>query len=183
MELWINHLIRDVHGKITEDKEYEGKSFLGRFLECINVQLMYIRSDISKTDGIMATVSPHTDNMRLNAGTGASTWGIQVGTGTAAVAHSDVALQTLITHGTGAGQLQYSATTFGATVATATTSEFTITRNFANGSGADITVFEIGAVYLMRSTHHLIARDVISAGILIPNGQTLTVNYKFRATI
>lgn len=118
----------------------------------------------------------------VSGGAGVVTFGIVVGTDNTAPTISDYALNTLIAHGVGAGQLQYSASTFGAPAADATTSQFTITRNFANGSGGDITVEEIGLYCraldnALTTRYFCIIRD-ITGGVVVPNGSTLTVNYR-----
>jgi hypothetical protein len=126
----------------------------------------------------------------VNGGAGITTYGIVVGTGAVAPTINDYALGTLIAHGTGAGQLQYSATTYGAPAADTTTSQCTITRNFANASGGAITVNEIGLYCQCRSradntnstTYFMLIRDA-TGGISVPNGQTLTVNYRPQAVV
>ena len=114
-----------------------------------------------------------------------STFGVVVGTGAVAPTISDYQLGAQIAHGVGVGQLQYSAVTFGAPASDATTSQVTITRNFANASGGAITVNEIGlycrAYYSSAIGYFMIIRDVIAGGISVPNGQTLTVNYRPQA--
>ncbi|GAH71984.1 unnamed protein product, partial [marine sediment metagenome] len=66
----------------------------------------------------------------------------------------------------------------------ASVSQFTITRNFSNAAvGGDITVNEIGLYVKGYDTeddtyYFMIIRDVIAGGIAVPDGQTLTVNYR-----
>lgn len=124
--------------------------------------------------------------------TNIATRSIVVGTGNTAPTITDYQLQTQIAHGVGAGQLQYSATTFGTPAADATTSQFTITRNFTNGSGGAITVNEVGLYALMQANgagavpidrYAMIIRDVIGGGISVLNGQTLTINYRPQTVI
>lgn len=123
----------------------------------------------------------------VNAGAGTTSYGIVVGTGAVAPTIADYALGTLIAHGVGAGQLQYSVHSFGAPAADATTSQLTITRNFANGSGGAITVNEIGLYCQVNDTGNtiryiMLIRDV-TGGVAVPNGQTLTVNYRPQAVV
>ncbi|MFA5187490.1 MAG: hypothetical protein WC551_13505 [Patescibacteria group bacterium] len=117
------------------------------------------------------------------AGTvGLNTFGIVVGTGNTAPDITDYQLQTIVAHGVAGGQLQYSAVSFGAPAADDTTSQLTITRNFANASGGAISVEELGIYCRCLDTagstrYFCIVRDV-TGGIAVPNGQTLTVNYR-----
>lgn len=129
----------------------------------------------------------------VNSAINLDTRSIQVGIGNTAPTITDYALANKITHGVGAGQMQYGATTFGAPSAGATTSQFTVTRNFANGSGGAITVNEIGLVCTTYDTTYtnmtatpkflLLIRDVIGGGIAVPNGETLTINYRPQAVV
>jgi len=118
--------------------------------------------------------------------------GIMVGTGTTAPTIDDYQLGTRITHGTAAGQLQHGGVAFGLPASDPTTSQFTITRDFANASGGSITVNEIG-LYVRASAvdygggygdrYFMVIRDVIAGGLAVPNGQTLTVNYREQAVV
>ena len=82
--------------------------------------------------------------------------------------------------------MNYSAVTFGTPAADATTSQITITRNFANVSAGSVVVNEIALYCCAYDTgatlrYFCIIRDVIAGGITVPNGQTLTVNYRPQA--
>jgi hypothetical protein len=124
--------------------------------------------------------------MRTDALADDFTYGVVVGTGVGAPTINDYQLGTIISHGSGAGELQYSAVTWGAPASDATTSQMTITRNFANASGGDITVNEIGLYmksYDGANRYFCVIRDKIDGGITVPDGQTLTINYRLQATI
>jgi hypothetical protein len=192
--------VRDKRGKVTEHRVLKSESFVRQFLELLYVQMTY------QPDGIMS-VRDTTNNLRdvksyLSTGTANinvifdmaavandTNYGILVGTGNTAPTINDYMIETLIAHGVGAGQLQYGLVAFGAPASDATTSQITVTRDFANGSGGAITVNEIGLVCrapygpATSIEYFLIVRDVIGGGINVPNGQTLTVNYRPQATI
>jgi len=180
-------ILTDKDGKITDSRVMKSKSFLRQFLDFLWIQFMWPANKAAMTikdySGGFASVFGQHENMQAGAGAGATYWGIVVGTGTNLPAVDDYTLQAQIGHGVGAGQLQYSAVTFGAPASDTTSSQFTVTRNFANASGGSITVNEIGLV--LRSwlssqcqMYHLVLRDVIAGGLAVPNGQTLTVNYR-----
>lgn len=90
--------------------------------------------------------------------------------------------------------MQYGGVAFGAPASDATTSRFTITRDFVNASGGAITVNEI-ALYVMaygsdlpsedttNIKNFMIIRDIIAGGIAVADGQTLTVNYREQAVV
>jgi hypothetical protein len=91
-------------------------------------------------------------------------------------------LGALIGHGTGSGQLSY-----GATVVESLTKNsvwyFRIIRTFTNNSGATVTVREVGLYVrlgLATSPYYyscMLARDVPTPPITVPNGSTLTLRY------
>lgn len=183
--------VSDENGKVTEKQVLKSKSFVRQFLELlwVNFQNLDYRSGRYCADvyGGVACVRADRRLWSTGAAIGETSRGILVGTGTNVPTINDYTIQTLISHGTGVGQLQYSAVTFGAPSSDATTSQFTVTRNFANGSGAQVTVYELTLVvqsfadsYIQYS--HMVIRDMIPGGIAVPNGQTLTVNYRIQVT-
>lgn len=174
-------------GLITEHRPpQKSKSFVRGFLELLWIQgnqltemTMYLIRDTSNVQHYMMS---NQYNFDTTAAITIDTYGIQVGLGVVAPTINDYALGTKITHGVGLNQLQYSVHSYGAPASDATTSQFTITRNFANASGALVTPTEIGLVvrsYRPAIAYYVLAiRDVIGGGIAVPNGQTLTVNYR-----
>ena len=176
-------------GQVTEKRVMKSKSFVRRFLEILWAQFLWPagKGYLSSRDyaGGYASVGGQHENFYAGGGAGVTNHGVLVGTGTTPPTVDDYVMENQIAHGVGAGQLQYGATTFGAPASDATTAQFTVTRNFANGSGAAVTVNEIGLAVQSYQTssvsmRHLIIRDVIAGGISVPNGQTLTVNYRIQ---
>lgn len=180
--------VKDKDGKVTEQRVLKSKSFVKQFLELLWVQAYPIGRvtywSIRDTSDTLRNIPEEISNYAANAASGISSYGILVGTGTTAPTISDYKLETQIAHGVGVGQLQYGAVTFAAPAWDTTATQFTITRNFANASGGAITVNEIGlSVVGYVSYYFLTIRDVIGGGISVPNGQTLTVNYRLQAAI
>jgi hypothetical protein len=185
-------IVRDRNGRVTEHRgPMRSKSFVRQFL-----QLLFIFGaprdeantyQVRDTGNVLRGICASSQNFAADAGAGVTTFGIIVGTGNTAPTIDDYVMETPIAHGVGGGQLQYGAATFGAPAYDATTSQFTITRDFANGSGGAIVVNEIGLYvegYVPAATYYFMTiRDVIGGGINVPNGQTLTVNYRPQATI
>ncbi len=184
-------IVRNKESKVTEKRVLKSESFVRQFLELLWVQAFQITFaspySLRDTSNALQNISNTGSTFRAKGGAGVVTYGIVVGTGAVAPTINNYALGVLIAHGVAAGQLQYSAVTFGAPASDATTSQFTITRNFANASGGLITPTEIGLyvkAYLFNVTYYfMIIRDVIAGGIAVPNGQTLTVNYRLQAVI
>ncbi|GAI34202.1 unnamed protein product, partial [marine sediment metagenome] len=112
--------------------------------------------------------------------------GIQVGTGTTAPTPTDYALETRIAHGASAGQLQYSGTELLPLTYAAPDVSFTIRRYFTNGSGGSITVNEVGIYALIATTTAwavCAARDVVSPGVAVADGEILRVTYVPQTTV
>jgi len=183
--------IKDKTGKVTEHRVMRSKSFVRQFLELLWIQAFQIPEvapyTMRDTANALQDVCQSSYIFSTNGGVGVVTRGIIVGTGTTAPTIDDFALGTPIDHGVAAGDLQYSAVSFGAPASDATTSQFTITRDFANASGGAITVNEIALYvrgWLFATTYYfMIIRDVIAGGIAVPDGQTLTVNYREQAVV
>lgn len=186
--------VRDKDGKVTEERVMKSGSFVRQFLELLWAQTFPLPEvapyNMRDTANALQNISESGLTFASNGGIGVITFGPVVGTGAVAPTINDYQLGTIILHDAApptAGRLQYGAVTFGAPASDATTSQFTITRNFANASGGAITVNEIGLYvkgYLEAVTYYFMSiRDVIAGGIAVPNGQTLTVNYRIQAAI
>jgi hypothetical protein len=190
IELVVREGIFNPDGKITTQiGPKRSESFTRQFLELLWMQAMnvyyltgYRVRDINNT---LKNVFASNRTFDVTGAIAAVDKGIIVGTGNTAPTINDYAIETIIPHDAApptAGAMQYSAVTFGAPASDATTSQFTITRNFANASGGAITVNEIAlycyAYWFATAYSFMTIRDVIAGGIAVPNGQTLTVNYR-----
>lgn len=175
-------------GEVTEHRRLKSKSFVRQFLEILWMQCYNPSSILAggthpkDTGNVARSVDQASGNFSAVAAAGIVINGIVVGTGTDAVTVNDYKLKTLIAHGIAAGQLQYSAMTFGAPADDGTTSQFRLTRDFTNGTGATITVKEIGLDVIASGYYFLAIRDVIIP-IDVPAGEILTINYEEQATI
>jgi len=185
-------IVKDPQGRIWNFGQRRSESFTQQFLQLLMIQMMPVASDVGMplrdTGNTLRTLMSNTLNFIAGAAANDATYGIQVGTGNNAPTITDYVIQSLITHGSGVGQLQYGGVTYGAPSSDATTSQFTITRNFSNASGGSITVNEItlvvkGCVVDSNQQNFLVIRDVIGGGIAVPNGQTLTANYRIQAVV
>ncbi len=185
-------IVKDSKGRIWNSGQRRSESFTQQFLQLLMIQMMPVASDVGMqlrdTGNTLRTLMSNTLNFIAGAAANDATYGIQVGNGNNAPTITDYVIQSLITHGSGAGQLQYGGVTYGAPSSDATTSQFTITRNFSNASGGSITVNEItlvvkGCIVDSNQQNFLVIRDVIGGGIAVPNGQTLTANYRIQTVV
>ncbi len=186
-------------GKITQEVSRKSESYVQQFLQLLFTQMTLASEtypvSIRDTSNTLRDIAAANHGLASGgfifdvlAAAGTVTFGITVGTSNVAPTIADYVLGTPIAHGVGAGQLQYSIVSFGAPAADAATSQVTITRNFANGSGGAITVEEVGLycraldIVGPAARYFMIIRDV-TGGIVIPDGQTLTVNYRPQAVV
>jgi hypothetical protein len=131
------------------------------------------------------------DTFGANALAGDHSYGIVVGSGTTANSTSTYALASLITNGTGTGQLQYGAMSISTVSVSGNTMSFNLSRTFTNGSSGTVNVNEIG-IYnrngglsgsTVSYTYFASARDVLSATQAVAPNNSLTVTYTISITV
>ena len=114
-------------------------------------------------------------------------YGIVAGTGTTPPTNADYKLQTQIAHGVGAGQLDYGTHSLTVAQVVGSNVDLVISRTMYNGSGATITISEIG-VYEYGShpaggnKTAMLIRDIITP-VDIENGETVSIQYTLRTTV
>lgn len=187
-------------GVVLEQNGKKAESFLRGFMDILLTMfdpvIATIGTPIKDYNGNDVFVDHCGETFNCMGAIGITYHGIAVGTGTTSPTISDYSMETLIQHDSApptAGRMQYGVVTLGAPTSDATKSQYTITRNFSNASGGSITVNEIGMLAKMvrfggasatySQYYILVLRDVISGGVAVPNGQTLTVNYQPTATV
>jgi hypothetical protein len=190
----------DKNGKLLHKGKFPAKSWVGNIVGLLSgIISMWSaassgiygttpsRSDLTDTGGnargiCIACGTGQFPTLGGCAPAGDVTAGIVVGSSDAPVSIGQFTLQSQIAHGTGSGQLQYGATTV-ESLAKNSSWYFRIVRTFTNGSGATVTVREIGLyVRLGMSTSPyfyscMLARDVPASPINVPAGSTLTFRY------
>lgn len=185
LKLYADLTTKDKNGEKTQKRTIECQSFLVQFLKVLFIQTNQKYMSIKELSGSESNATPGGHTFSCDGDSGETDRGSLVGTGNTAPTINDYCMENKIGHGTGTGQLQYSAISFGSPSCDSSSCHCTITRDFSNGSGGDITVNEIGlANEIGININHssLMIRDVISGGILVPNGQTLTLNYRIKVT-
>jgi len=192
-----NPLTGKPHVGIKKAESYTRQFFdllLCHFLEvasCVPIQI----TDIG---GVVREISHDHRTMECVAASGSVSTGIIVGTGVGVPTITDYVIGTIIGHDSGAhgaGTMQYGTVTFGAPASDATTSQFTITRNFANATAGAITVQEIalycranafsvvGSFYDSPTVAYFMTIRDLTGAIVVGVGQTLTVNYRPQCVI
>ena len=111
--------------------------------------------------------------------------GIVAGSGINAESLEDFVLQTLITEGAGAGQLNYAtqeahAITYGGLVLTNT-----LVRYLNNNSGGDVSINEVGliaSIWISNQYPFLVVRDHLGAVVTVPTTGQCKVTYTVQLT-
>lgn len=178
-------------GEVEWERKFVSQSFVKQFLQLLWIYLSQASPYIGNFGALLLTDTSgsQTDNVEqsssmfdVTAAANDDTHGIQVGIDNTAETINDYALGAKVSHGVGAGQLQYGAVAFGAPSDDGVTSQFTVTRDFANNSGGTITVEEIGLVCYGGSSLFLVIHDT-TGPINVLDGKTLTVNYQMQANV
>ena len=180
-------IVKDKDGNITQQGQKKSESFVRQFIEAFFIyfsgQSDLLSVPVKCTDNVTRYFYPTYPGLNVSAGVGADTWGIRIGTGSTAPTINDYNIQSGIAHAI----MNHGAVTFGLPASDASLSQFTVTRDFSNVSGGAVTVNEIALIALLYKAQNgyavMIIRDVITGGIAVPNGQTLTINYRVQATI
>jgi hypothetical protein len=196
----IEYEVRDKNGKLIEKGKFPAKSWVGNIVGLLSCMIStwsaassgYYATPPSRTDlldtggnargvGIAAAAAQY-PTLGGCAPSGDTTAGIVVGSSDTPVSLSQYSLGALIPHGTSSGQLSYGPTSV-ESLSKDTTWLFRIVRTFSNSSGASVTVREIGLyvrLSMSSSPYYfscMLARDVPTSAISVPNGSTLTVRY------
>jgi hypothetical protein len=127
----------------------------------------------------------------MNAADNDDSYGIVVGSGSTPVSPTDYSLASKISHGTGAGQLDYDVHTV-TTSYSSTSSYVEISRVFVNKSNSDVIVREVGLMArnywkdfgaVRNDVKFLIARDVLPTPVIVKPLGSLTVRYRISLSL
>jgi hypothetical protein len=176
---FIDWELRDPKGRIVKRGKQPIKSWVKQWIQVLYAAFSNTNTSILDTNGTSRTVA--SSLMTMQAGAGVTSYGIVVGSSDTPVTRDDYRLGSQIAHGSGTGQLMYSAMSHDAPTPYSTGYLTRAMRVFTNNSGGDVTVKEVGVViyYTNNPYYFLIIRDVLSTPVTIPNGYSWTVRYNF----
>jgi len=201
VEVFLHAYNYDARSHLTQRLIQRGDSFLPNFVGMLysqfNVPYNGSSSSGSGPDTSNYTtafeggpIDPGTGNIYFsnylfctNASSGDASYGIQVGTGTAANSTSTYTLASQIANGTGSGRLSYGSHSYNWSTGLTST---TVARSFSNGSGASVTVSEVGLVWSSRNAtqyRFMMIRDVLSSSFTVANGGNFNVQYNISITV
>lgn len=178
--------LRDCDGVLEYERSFRSESYVSAMIHLLYVQgagTSLATLDTSNTSRTLCgTGSNSQKNLCTTAAGGVVVTGIVCGSGSSAVSITDYAVGTLITEGTGAGQLNYGAQSFTAPATTGSTRYFVQSRVMTNNSAGAVTVNEVGLYALgCTSWYFMLTRD-LTGGLSVGVGKTLTVAYTISVT-
>lgn len=119
--------------------------------------------------------------------------GVVVGSSGAGFDMGQYNLQSPISHGVAAGNLQYAAQMYPSVVVAEDQSAISLVlaREFGNASGSDVTIAEVGLIgYPPKTTNFdpphtnvLLTRDVLDTPVVVPDGGVVGVSHILRAVM
>lgn len=182
MKLSYEVIVRDKNGKVIHRERRVSRSWLENYNHMMFGAFISENVTVTDLDGSPVEVpGPGYYSFWCKGGANVDYQGVVIGTDDTAVTISDYKLGTQIAHGGGAGEMQYLATVIPSPTVDATSSFYTLTRQFIDQSGSSITVREIGIYGRAGSIYIGYARDVLGTPAVVPDGGGLTVIYTVKA--
>jgi len=186
MKLSYEIRVTDKNGKVIHREKRVARSWVTNYNHLMYGAIFSDLVTLLDTSGVNRTPDKNNyGHFEMKAAATTYTYGPVIGTDDTPVAMSNTKLGSQIVHGTGAGQMQYLATAVPSPTVTATTSSFTLTRQYINVSGSSVTVREIGIYGRAQSgiSRYIFcfARDVLGAPVSVPDGGAFTLIYTIAA--
>jgi len=184
--LWIYIEVRDASGKVIHRHRQPGRSFLYNFMFILYTAFLGQSGVGPECPGSSCpTCSPFDitgANLSVSAPQGNDTYGILIGSGNT----PNNALTCQLANKIPNSQVTYGSTSvqFPQGVGPGTNPiTITITRQFTNNSGNSVTVAEVGLAIYGAGQGPLIARDVLTSPVTVPNNGILQVTYEIQLQI
>jgi len=191
---------RLVDGKVTltdiryDSETRKAKSFVIAFLEHVESALLGETNSIEDTGNVARTIYAPEDTsgaiggwLRCDASDDDDVYGIVVGSDATAATNTDPSLNTQISDGAAAGNLEYDGPAWEPTAEVGANVDFEMRRTFTNSSGGNVDVKEIGIYVKTEDTGDTvrvfcIAREVITT-VTVADSETLEVVLTLRTTV
>ena len=200
----IGIVCRDHDGETVSEREEPAHSFTRNFGK--GVYASFLGSAVSEAylDTSGSTVNAFIRHTRYSWWGYASGWllhpagegvyrGVVVGSSGAGFDMGQYNLQSPISHGVAAGNLQYAAQMYPSVVVAEDQSAISLVlaREFGNASGSDVTIAEVGLIgYPPKNTadpsshtNVLLTRDVLDTPVVVPDGGVVGVSHILRAVM
>ena len=190
--------VKDKNGKVRKRTRWrKAKSWTLQFLQHLEFVTMHAYSGTHGTFTILDTGNTArnfgvsamglSEIFAIRAPDDAESYGIILGTSDQAVQNTDYVLIAPIAHGVGIGELDYGASSITTAAVVGANVDLVLSRAFYNGSGAIITVKEIGIYAACKDDggvvrYLCVCRDVI-APVDILDTETASAQYTLRTTV
>lgn len=181
-------IVLEVHqvmpnGSLRLSRRVRTNSWVKQWVQILLCRLQNANlSGVLDTGNVSRTLTAASQVMlRADAGSGVATHGILVGTSVVPPTRDDFNLGAQVQNGNGAGQLSHAASVARAPVAITGGYRVTLDRQFANNSGAPVTVEEIGLVARHTTSagdqSFLVLHDPVVPAEIIPDGAARVFKY------
>jgi len=181
-KIYIDVKVTDKDGKIHKHRRVRCHSFVRQMMDVMACQMG--QDTRSTKDYLAASINctPQTTAFDVSSISGASLFGILLGSGQTPVDISDYKMEGLFSNGTGGGNtLMYGACCTGKVAIVGSTATFVIDRTFVNHSGGTVDVHEIGLYNYYNSKYFLLERTLHD--ISIADGAYVNVTYTITITV
>jgi len=173
--------LKDKDGKLLEKRRFPSHTYVLNFFILLDIHFSYRDTSLTDLNGSLKGTSVgivnSNSNFCITGGYGSYTQGIVLGTSDSPYSPTQYKLQSIISHGSGSGQMLYGVESIDTPQLVTDGYRIVISRVFTNVSGESITVKEIGIyMYAYTAGSVMMARDVITP-VTVANGQSLTVRY------
>lgn len=147
----------------------------------IRASMVELPATLVNTSGNSVSMNPTFDVFISTANIGADDRGIVVGTGPEQASHAAWEVEDQVMHGSGIGELSYSAMTIGSTIPVGLTTEWTIHRVFTAANLVPLLVTQVGLYTRNRITgwKWCMIQDNLSAPTDFGTTLPIVVAYKF----
>jgi len=162
--------------------QFEAHSLLRNFMALLYIQARQTTQSLQDENGTVWTDGPNSNNFAIGPPADQFINGIIPGSGTAPVDIEDFSLAAKIQNGAGAGQLTYGASQASAPIISGSTCFITISKTFTNNSGADITINEVGCLFLLTTVARVLGFREVVPPTTIPSGQARTITLTITIT-
>jgi len=179
MEVRIDVKVYDKDGRLIEHKNTPIKSWLKNAAALFNSFFNNASARATAVSGqsiSIPTSSGIGSVFSVMAGSGNDSYGILIGSGSAAVTADDYKLASQIPNST----VSYSAVSLSNGLNKTTGGyQFSVSRSFTNNSSSAVNVSEIGLAVYGSGSYVLLIRDVLNSAIALQPQNTMTVTYIF----
>jgi hypothetical protein len=185
----ISIVVKDNKGRIVKEHKQPMRSLLGNYIKSLFIETFYLTQTPALQMENIADIfcgRSSSGNCLISNGGAGNNYGIVIGADPTAVTATQNKLFGVISHGSGTGQLNYSAMTFYTSTAITGGYQFEIKRQFTNSTTNTIYVKEVGLYGSWDTTNRICyARDVLDSSgaainIGVTAGQTIEVRYTFQ---